>query len=251
VGLNYLATCDQAQGDYSSEAHKIAAGIRGVLDRREHSFSIEYPCPSPAEPRWFIMTVSPLAQDHRNGAVVMHLNITERKRTEDALRMSEERLRAALEASRTGTFRWEFHTNELNWDESLDALFGIPQGQAIRSLETFIATVHPDDRLEVIERCERCARDGADFDMEFRVLWPDGSLHWLDDRGKTFFDAAGVPLYMTGACVDITERKRDEQSLKHRKRGWTPSSRPRVTVSWLKKTISLLCQQGFGGSLWL
>lgn len=128
--------------------------------------------------------------------------------------MSEERLRAALAASRTGTFRWEFHTNELSWDESLDALFGIPQGQAIRSLDTFIATVHPDDRLEVIERCERCAQDGADFDMEFRVLWPDGSFHWLDDKGKTFFDAAGVPLYMTGACVDITERKLSEMALR-------------------------------------
>lgn len=140
--------------------------------------------------------------------------ITERKRSEEALRVSEERLRAALAASRTGTFRWEFNTNQLSWDESLDALFGIPQGQAIRSLETFVATVHPDDRLEVIARCERCARDGADFDMEFRVVWPDGSLHWLDDKGKTFFDMAGKPVYMTGACVDITHRKLDETALR-------------------------------------
>ncbi|MGI9166403.1 MAG: PAS domain S-box protein, partial [Pyrinomonadaceae bacterium] len=91
-----------------------------------------------------------------------------------------------------------------------------PQGQAIRSLETFIAMVHPDDRPNVIERCERCAREGADFDAEFRVVWPDGSVHWLDDKGKTFFDAAGKPLYMTGACVDITERKLAEAALRER-----------------------------------
>ncbi len=140
--------------------------------------------------------------------------ITERKQTEDALRLSEERLRAALAASRTGTFRWEFSTDELSWDDSLDALFGIPQGQAVRSLETFIATVHPEDRAHVSKACERCAREGADFDAEFRVVWPDGSLHWLDDKGKTFFDVAGRPLYMTGACVDITDRKLAETALR-------------------------------------
>jgi len=141
-------------------------------------------------------------------------DITERKQIEDALRVSEEKLRAALAASRTGTFRWEFRTNELSWDESLDDLFGLAAGQTARSLDAFLATIHPDDRPGVIERCENCARDGADFDTEFRVLWPDGSVHWLADKGKTFFDAAGKPLYMTGACVDITERKLAETALR-------------------------------------
>ncbi|HWN96026.1 MAG TPA: PAS domain S-box protein, partial [Methylomirabilota bacterium] len=141
-------------------------------------------------------------------------DITERKRTELALRVSDERLRAALSASGTGTFRWGLRTNEVGWDDSLDALFGLPGGQTVRSLEAFIAAVHPEDRPGVLERCERCARDGADFNMEFRVVWPDGSVHWLDDKGKTFFDAAGKPLYMTGACVDITERKQTETALR-------------------------------------
>jgi len=84
----------------------------------------------------------------------------------------------------------------------------------VRSLENFIATLHPDDRAGVIERCERCAREGADVAMEFRVIWPDRSQHWLDDQGRTFFDDAGKPLYMTGACVDSTERKRTEEEIR-------------------------------------
>ena len=142
------------------------------------------------------------------GIVVVAQDVTERKRAEETLRISEERLRAALSASGTGTYRWDIRTNELDWDDSLDALFGLPQGQTVRSLETFIGTVHPDDRPGLMERCERCAQEGADFSMELRVPWPDGSLHWLADRGKTFLDSEGRPLYMTGACVDITERKR-------------------------------------------
>ena len=144
------------------------------------------------------------------GVLGITRDITKRKQAEEALREREERLRVALAASGTGTFRWDIRSNVLTWDEALDSLFGLPPGMTTRSLENFVAAVHPDDRLAVVELCERCALDGADFEMEFRVVRPDGSVRWLDDRGKTFLDAAGRPLHMTGACVDITERKRAE-----------------------------------------
>jgi PAS domain S-box-containing protein len=131
-----------------------------------------------------------------------------------ALRESSERLLAALEASGTGTFRWDIRTNALTWDESLDRLFGLSPGVTARSLQEFIARVHPDDRSGVIERCERCRTEGTDFYMEFRVIWPDGSLRWLSDKGKTFCDENGQPAYMTGACLDITESKRTADSLR-------------------------------------
>ena len=117
---------------------------------------------------------------------------TGRRRADAALRESEARLRAALEASGTGTFRWDIRTNALDWDEALDRLFGLPPGRTARSLDQFLAMVHPDDRAGVVERCERCAREGADFEMEFRVVQPDGGLRWLYDRGKTFRDAEGL-----------------------------------------------------------
>jgi PAS domain S-box-containing protein len=128
-------------------------------------------------------------------------------RTKEALRESQERLTAALTAAGTGTFRWNIPTNVVEWDGNLGRLFGLqPEGVA-QSLDTFIAAVHPDDRPGVIARCERCARDGSDFDMEFRVVWPDGSVHWISDKAKAFFDGDGRPLYMTGACADVTSRK--------------------------------------------
>src|SRR5678816_3505424 len=74
--------------------------------------------------------------------------------------------------------------------------------------------VHPEERAGVIERCRRCAEEGADFEMHFRVIWPDGSIHWLHDKGRTFFDDAGKPLYMTGACVEITGQKHIEAALR-------------------------------------
>jgi signal transduction histidine kinase/CheY-like chemotaxis protein len=85
VGLNYLDICARAWGDDSAEAHRIAAGIRAVFLGAK-TFSVEYPCHSPAEQRWFLMAVTPLTGAQASGAVVMHLNITERKQAEMELR---------------------------------------------------------------------------------------------------------------------------------------------------------------------
>jgi diguanylate cyclase (GGDEF)-like protein/PAS domain S-box-containing protein len=92
IGVNYLEICDSARGDDASEAHQVAEGIRSVLGGRVKSFSIEYPSHSPTEQRWFLMTVTPLADDRPNGAVVMHLNITERKK-------ADQRFKDLLEAA--------------------------------------------------------------------------------------------------------------------------------------------------------
>jgi PAS domain S-box-containing protein len=126
------------------------------------------------------------------------IDVTSRKAAEQAMEV-------ALAASRTGTFHWDIQENLLWWDIALDRLFGLRPGEAVRSLDQFIALVHPDDRAEVIRRCERCRDFGDDFEMEFRVVYPDGSLHWLYDRGRTFLDATGRAKTMTGACVDITD----------------------------------------------
>ncbi len=130
------------------------------------------------------------------------------------LKQKELALQAALTASNTGTFRWDIRKDSLDWDDELDRLFGLEPASSVRSLPGFIALVHDNDRQAVIAACERCRSTGADFEMEFRVVWPDGSIHWLYDRGQTFRDADGRPAWMTGACVDITQRRRMEEELR-------------------------------------
>lgn len=145
-------------------------------------------------------------------------DISAQQKAENSLRLNEERLRAAMEASSTGTFRWDIKMDALEFDENLERLFGLAPGDAVLTFESFLDHVHPDDRAEVIARRSRSGSEGADFQMEFRVVWPDGTIHWLFHRGKTFFDHSGRPAYMTGACVDISDRKRFEQSLQERVR---------------------------------
>ena len=92
VGQNYLDACDRASGDCYEEAQAAAIGIRRVLQGEARDFSLEYPCHSATERQWFHFTVTPLRQDRRAGAVVMHVEITQRKRAEQAAQRSQKRL---------------------------------------------------------------------------------------------------------------------------------------------------------------
>ncbi|MGH6850080.1 MAG: PAS domain S-box protein [Methylocella sp.] len=128
----------------------------------------------------------------------------------EELRHSQEQLNIALTASGTGTFRWNPHTGEfLAFDNNLKRLFGFASGEPVRDTEDLIGRVHPDDVPRLVAAINRC-RKGADFEMEFRVVHPDGTIHWLSDRAKMERDAEGNPTYLVGACTDVTQRTESE-----------------------------------------
>jgi PAS domain S-box-containing protein len=136
-----------------------------------------------------------------------------RRETSEVIRETSGRLKAAIAAAGAGTFRWNFADNAIAWDDALFALFGLAPGE-IMTFESFLSMVHPEDRDAVQEACVQCVSNGADGAIEYRIVLRDGSERWILDKGVTFKDAAGRPVYMTGACVDITERKRAELALR-------------------------------------
>ena len=140
-------------------------------------------------------------------------DFTQGKLAADALRESESRLRVALEAVEMGTWLWRIPTDEQILDDSLRRLMGLRLDENVMTLDEFLRAVHPNDTAHVRTEFERCLKHGGGFNVEFRVRWSDGQLHWLRDQGKIFYDDVGNPLFMTGACVDITPRKHDEQEL--------------------------------------
>ena len=204
-----VATTFQAITHPNDLAKDVELARDVVEGRREH-YSIEkrYLRPGGGEV-WANLTVS--ARRNADGSFRHFISVVE---DIGARKRSEQALQAALLASQTGVFRWDIQNDTLAWDDDLDRLFGLRPGESVRHLTSFLARVHPDDRAGVIERCGRCRSEGADFEMEFRVIWPDGTQRWLYDRGRTFRDAEGRPSYMTGACVDITDRKMVEEALK-------------------------------------
>lgn len=168
------------------------------------------------EPLWMLYSVV-LMRDvggKPSGYATISTDLTRRKRDEEATRVANERLRAALDASETGTFRWDLRSDRLEWDENLNRLFGLEPGVTVQSLAEFIDLVHPDDRGRVVDACRRCGADGSDLEEEFRVVRPDGTERWLYDKGRSYPGPDGRPAYVSGACVDITERRQKEDALR-------------------------------------
>jgi PAS domain S-box-containing protein len=147
------------------------------------------------------------------GFIKIFRDLTVRKATEDALRETDLRLRAALAAGRMGTWHWDVSSNHQIIDDSLQRLLGLPPGRTVGTLEDFLECVHAEDRYAVTEALSRSVGLGENLDVEFRVSAPDGSVRWLKNQGDVFHGPDWKPLFMTGACVDITERKKSEAAL--------------------------------------
>ncbi len=158
--------------------------------------------------QWLAISAYSPAKDHFVAA--FHI-ITERKQGEERLRASEERLRLAQEAARVGSFEWDIQTGVNSWSPELEAMYGLPRGGFAKSEAAWESLVHPDDRTEAMRRVEEAIEAGAPMDAEWRVVWPDGSVHWISGRWQVFKDASGKPLRMTGINIDVTERKRGEE----------------------------------------
>jgi two-component system, cell cycle sensor histidine kinase and response regulator CckA len=139
-------------------------------------------------------------------------DLTADKVAQDRLRDSEERLRAAIAAARMGTWRWHVPTNTQRVDGSMSRLLGLGEGEVAETYELFREHIHPEDR-ERVDAAFSYALQGGGLDVEFRVVWPDGTIRWLSDHGLLIPDEHGRPEYLTGAVIDITERKAAEERL--------------------------------------
>lgn len=135
------------------------------------------------------------------------------RENERRLAASEARLRLALEASRTGIFDWDMMTGLIAWSRSHEELWGFKPGEFGGTYESFASRVHPDDLPGLDAEVERCVRDREPFEREFRVVWPDGSVRWVNGRGEFVFAPDGKPVRMRGAVVDFTRRKEAEAAL--------------------------------------
>ena len=145
--------------------------------------------------------------DDRKLRVTAVVDITERERVAAALRESEERLRVSLDAGRLSAWTLDAATGKASWAGPFEKLHGFPPEQFGGTDKHYFQLVHPDDREEV-SRLVLGAREGKleRFFTEHRVVWPDGSIHWLAGRGEAIRDAAGVVRQVAGTLVDVTER---------------------------------------------
>ncbi len=137
-----------------------------------------------------------------------------RHQAEAELRHLNERYALATRAASLGVWDWDLQNNKLIWDDRMYELYGVKKEDFVGVYDAWLARVHPDDRAKS-DMMSKLARQGEqEYDTEFRVVWPDGGIHYLKAYGFVVRDTDGKPLRMTGINFDISEMKESEISLR-------------------------------------
>lgn len=217
VGANYLGVCDAAQGADSAEAMHASRGIRSVLDGTSPRFSIEYPCHSPSEKRWFKMVVLPLETGEKSGVVITHTNITERVESEEVRAAALEQLRKI--ASRVPGMVYQYRLRKDGSScfpyasDSIWEIYGVKPNEVREDASKVFSHLHPDDYEGIVASIQKSAQSLTPWQYEYRVRSLDGSIRWLFGNAMPELEEDGSVLWH-GFITDVTGRRNVDEKLR-------------------------------------
>lgn len=165
--------------------------------------------------RWLLISKVPLRDVYGKvvGLVGVTHDITARKKTENELKQASTRLALATRAGGVGVWDLNLVSNNLIWDDQMFTLYGADRAGFEVTYETWMSKIHPEDVAQVNQQIKLAIGGEKEFDAEFRVIWPDGSVHNIRALATVHHDAKGNQLYMVGTNWDITEQKETEANL--------------------------------------
>lgn len=158
--------------------------------------SVEFEELYPSLNTWFEVHAYP-SQD---GLSVYFQNINERKQAEIALRESEQRLKLALQTAKLGSWQLDLQTGELSLSHQCKADFGLPPGVEL-SYDALFELIHPEDRAYARKSISQALEQKTDYEAEYRIIWEDGSVHWILTRGRGIYQANGNPTRIIGSTL--------------------------------------------------
>jgi len=168
-------------------------------------------------------------------------DITSQKLIESTLVKTRNQLNFSLAAGSVGTYIWDFKTKKITWTKVQESLYGLQQYSFKGTLNDWLSFIHPDDVDATRKAIQDSIKNQKELSIEFRIFWPDRSLHWILTRANLGFDKKGKPVEMSGVNIDISERKFKEQIIREneeRFKALVQNSFDVITVFNLDGTIS-------------
>jgi len=135
------------------------------------------------------------------------------RQAEAQLRARAGRLQTLLEGANVGTWDWNIRTGEVSWSGNLERIHGLEPGGFRGTFDGFLEGVHPDDRESIIAAIQRALTNGEPYAVEYRAVISTDEVRWFEGRGHVIRDDDGVPAWMSGICMDVTERHRFQEQL--------------------------------------
>lgn len=171
--------------------------------------------PSGGDLSWMLVSAQPLINSDGNveRIICTYQDVTEHRLVDIALRKSEDRLRLALEAAELGTWDLDIASGKIIHSLRHDQIFGYKELQKEWTFETALSHIIPEDRQKFLDASNNPDKPG-ELSLEARILWPDGSIHWISSLGRKQFNSRGQAVRIIGVVADITERKMAEKALK-------------------------------------
>jgi PAS domain S-box-containing protein len=208
---------------HPDDRSKVEAALTNALQNR-HDFEQEYRTFHPdGSMRWVSARgqcyFDPSGVPYRMSGTVLDITTVKqdeaiRRQTEASLQESQERLALALDAARIGSWDWDLETNEINWSPYHEMIFGYEPGTPHRTYQEWCDRVHPEDLPLTQAAVQQAMKEKREYSSDYRVVWTDGSIHWVSAYGRFHYDSNGKPVRMLGMLFDITDRKQTEEALK-------------------------------------
>jgi PAS domain S-box-containing protein len=199
TGMTIAEAIPDEAGEFEPQVLRAFAGesIRGLRFRARR----------PGDERRFKASFIPIkaAEGAVTEVLIMLAESLVDEDVERTLRLTHERLDLTLEGTRAGIFEWHSSDNELRWSAGMGPLFGRDRGWTPDGYENYLGVIHPDDRSGLQSGVERAVAAGADYEREFRCIWPDGRERWLHSRVQVVPE--GETHTLLGLVSDIHERK--------------------------------------------
>lgn len=214
-GSNYLSTCEGTSGSGLETALSFAGGIRAVINGTQDEFTLEYPCHSPTEQRWFVGRVTRFPGNGPRRIVVAHENITQRKLVQQSLLESRTLLEQAQRIARLGAWVSGANSSDsLWWSDQTYEIFGLSREQFDGSVRSFSDSIYPDDRPAVQEVSRAALAGERPYEIEHRIILPDGTIRWVHELAEVIRSPDGSASQMIGVVRDITARREADEALR-------------------------------------
>jgi PAS domain S-box-containing protein len=177
-------------------------------------YALDFRIISPGDEVFWNSVRANVSGSHVYGIVFDITAIKQAEEERTRLRAAVEQLRLIEDAVNAGTWVFDIESGISHWPPGISALWGLPPKQHEIALPEFVDRIHSEDRERVSKVIGQAVENGSAYHVEFRVVWPDGSIHWLQARGAVMHDSAGRPTQVVGIALEATQQIKTEEALR-------------------------------------